>query len=79
MTPLARYKGGHLFSIDRPMNSLEKDIASKLGEMTSQDFKKFRNFKERTNSFAEYAAKRNTSLYVDAEQSYVQYAIESVG
>jgi proline dehydrogenase len=47
--------------------------------MESSDFQKFELFKERTMSLTEYAKERNTSLYVDAEQSFLQYGIESFG
>lgn len=67
MTPLARYKGGHLFHLERSMTNLEKQIAMKISSMEESDFKKLEYFKERTLDFAEYSAKRNTSLYVDAE------------
>lgn len=42
-------------------------MAMKLGKIDEKDWKKFENFKERTVTFAEYAASRNTHLYVDAE------------
>lgn len=79
MSALARYKAGHLFSLYEPMTNLEKQIAMKIGDMSESDFTKFELFKERTLSFTDYAAERNTSLYVDAEQSYLQYGIESFG
>lgn len=79
MTPIARYYGGHLFELFGEMTALEKQIAEKTGGMQPADWKKFELFKERTVSFAEYASERNTHLYVDAEQSYIQYAIESFG
>ncbi len=41
--------------------------------------KKYEVFKERCNSFGSYANERNCSLYVDAEQSFIQYGIESFG
>ena len=40
---------------------------------------KFERFRERTNAFTEYADQRNCSLYVDAEQTFLQYGIESFG
>lgn len=58
---------------------METQIAEKLGGMTASDFQKYQYFKDRTLSFTEYAAERNTSLYVDAEQSFIQYGIESFG
>jgi len=58
---------------------LEVEVATKLGSMTEEDFKKYQYFKDRTLSFTEYAAERNTSLYVDAEQTFIQYGIESFG
>ena len=79
MTALARYKNGHLFSLEAPLSPLEKLIATQIAGMESSDFQKFELFKERTMSFTEYAKERNTSLYVDAEQSFLQYGIESFG
>lgn len=79
MTPVARYRGGHLFSLDRDMTALEKQIATKLAGVSQDDFVKFDRFKERTLAFTDYAEQRNCSLYVDAEQSFIQYAIESFG
>lgn len=79
MTALARYKNGHLFSLDEPLSPLETLIATEVAGMNESDFHKFELFKERTLSFTEYAEERNTSLYVDAEQSFLQYGIESFG
>jgi proline dehydrogenase len=79
MSAVARYKAGHLFDLYEPMTKLEKQIATKIADMSESDFTKFELFKERTHSFTDYAAERNTSLYVDAEQSYLQYGIESFG
>lgn len=64
---MARYHGGHLFNLFGEMSALEKQIAEKLGGMEQADWKKFELFKERTVTFAEYAAERKTHLYVDAE------------
>lgn len=79
MTPVSRYLGGHLFSLYRPMTDLETQIATKLGGLDASDFTKFKSFADRTTSFVEYADQKNTSLYVDAEQSFLQYGIESFG
>lgn len=79
MTPLARYKGGHLFDLYGEMTDLEVQIAEKTGGMTQADFQKFEYFRSRANSLTDYAAERGTSLYVDAEQTFIQYGIESFG
>jgi len=55
MTPVARYRGGHLFSLHRDMSALEKQIASKLAGVSQDDFKKFERFRERTLAFTEYS------------------------
>jgi hypothetical protein len=55
MTPVARYRGGHLFSLHRDMNALEKQIASKLGDVSEEDLKKFERFRERVLAFTEYS------------------------
>jgi hypothetical protein len=78
MTPVARYRGAHLFSLERDMTSLEVQIASQLG-VTASDLQKFEIFKGRCTRFGSYANERNCSLYVDAEQSFIQYGIESFG
>lgn len=79
MTALARYKNGHLFHLYREQTQLERQIAVKVGQVTDADFQKYAYFKERTINFCQYAADRNVSLYVDAEQSFIQYGIESFG
>jgi hypothetical protein len=61
------------------MTTLEKQIATKLGNVSKEDYKKFERFRERTAAFTDYANERNCSLYVDAEQTFIQYAIESFG
>jgi hypothetical protein len=55
MTPVARYRGGHLFSLHRDMSALEKQIATKLAGVSQNDFSKFERFKERTLAFTDYA------------------------
>ena len=47
--------------------------------MTPEDLKKFELFVGRTLDLTDYANERNCSLYVDAEQSFIQYGIESFG
>ena len=61
------------------MSSLETQLAYKLGNMTPEDIKKFELFVGRTLELTKYANERNCSLYVDAEQSFIQYGIESFG
>lgn len=79
MKAISRYYGGHLFNLYRPMSSLETQLAYKLGNMTPEDIKKFELFIGRTLDLTKYANERNCSLYVDAEQSFIQYGIESFG
>ena len=47
--------------------------------MIPEDLKKFELFVGRTLDLTDYANERNCSLYVDAEQSFIQYGIESFG
>lgn len=47
--------------------------------MQEEDFDIFRKFADRIVKLGEYAAERNCKLYVDAEQTFVQGAIESFG
>jgi len=47
--------------------------------MKDDDFKKLDLFIGRVNTLANHAQKHNCSLYIDAEQTYIQTAIESFG
>ena len=42
-------------------------------------FGKFEKFSERLNHLGKFASDRNCMLYVDAEQTFMQAAIESFG
>lgn len=47
--------------------------------MQESDFGIFKKFAERVTKLGDYAAEQNCKLYVDAEQTFVQGAIESFG
>lgn len=47
--------------------------------MPEEDFKLFDKFADRVVQLGDYAAEHNCKLYVDAEQTFVQGAIESFG
>ena len=79
MKNVSRYMGGHLFRLDRPMSAIERQLAEKLGGLTEEDFQKFESFKGRTNNFTKFSHERGCVLYIDAEQSFLQGAIESFG
>lgn len=79
MTNIHRYIGGHVYNMYDDLNPLMKQILEKLGGMTDQDFKDTRLFIERIRRISEEAANKNCKLYVDAEQTYIQSAIESFG
>lgn len=79
MTNVNRYFGGHVYSMYRPDTQLMKQIVIKLGDMTSDDFKDAKLFVARIRRIADVASEKNCKLYVDAEQTYIQAAIESFG
>ena len=47
--------------------------------MTAKDFDDVDKFSERIRKISDYASERGCQLYVDAEQTYIQAAIESYG
>lgn len=57
---------------------LLRKIALK-GGMQETDFPIFRKFADRVVKLGDYAAEVNCKLYVDAEQTFIQGAIESFG
>jgi len=59
--------------------SLHNQIAAKLGGMTEDDLANLDLFQNRVVRLANFASERNTYLYVDAEQTFIQAAIESFG
>ena len=77
MTNVARYSKGHLFNIYGPSTELEKKIARCLGGLTDQDLQDAHNIAERMIRVSEYAHQRNCILYIDAEQTYIQNALDS--
>lgn len=79
MTAVHRYAGGHLFKLYSPRTALEEQIAAKCGDMTEADFAKLDRFQGRVHQLAELAQSKNCSLYVDAEQTFIQPGIESFG
>lgn len=80
MTAIHRYAGGHLFRMyGDARTDLEEQIARVCGGMTDQDFAKLDLFYGRVHQIATLAQERNCSLYVDAEQTFIQPGIESFG
>lgn len=79
MTNLNRYIGGHVYSMYKPDSPLMKQIVIKLGGMDAQDFANAKLFVARVRRIADVAFEKNCKLYVDAEQTYIQAAIESFG
>ena len=82
MSNIARYKNGHLFDlystgVDR--SPLIEQIGAKLGGLIDSDFANFDKFAERVRNLSDVATSRNCRLYVDAEQTFIQAAIESFG
>ena len=79
MTNVSRYANGHLFNLYKERTSLEEQIAVKLGEVTEKDFEDVDKFGYRIRKISDYSSVRNCQLYVDAEQTFIQAAIESFG
>ena len=82
MTNLARYKNGHLFDlykIGSDRTPLMEQLGAKLGGLTEKDFSNFDKFAQRVRHLSDVATSRNCRLYVDAEQTFIQAAIESFG
>lgn len=79
ITNVSRYAHGHLFNLYSDRTALEKQIALKLGGLTEQDFVDVDKFGDRIIKISNYSSERNCQLYVDAEQTFIQAAIESFG
>lgn len=76
---MQRYANGHLFPIYGERSPLMEDIARKLGNLTDEDFANLDLFNGRIRKLTEHANNKNCLLYVDAEQTFIQAAIESFG
>lgn len=50
-----------------------------MGGLTGEDYANFDKFAGRARELGELATARNCKLYVDAEQTFIQAAIESFG
>lgn len=79
MTNTHRYYGGHVYSLYFEPSGLLRQIAAKLGALTDVDFKNAALFAGRIRRIAEEAERSNCKLYIDAEQTFLQAAIESFG
>jgi len=79
MTNVARYANGHLISLDGTHTPLTKQIGTVLGDLNEADFANLDLFTGRVNKLGEVADKRNCKLYIDAEQTFIQGAIQSIG
>lgn len=75
---LERYANGHLLDVSDPSNELNKRIALGCGVgLTEQDMGHFVRFSDRVNRLTERANEVNCALLIDAEQTYMQAAIDS--
>lgn len=80
MDSISRYVHGHLFKLyGAPRTALIEQLCEKLGGVGSEELKEFDNFKRRMTTLTQFALEHNTLLYADAEQTYIQRAIESFG
>ena len=77
MTNVARYTKGHLFNLYGTRTALEEQTAKKLGDLTDQDLADVDGINERMIKVSECAHERNCLLYIDAEQTYLQNALDS--
>ena len=50
-----------------------------MGGLTGEDYANFDKFAGRARELGELATARNCKLYVDAEHTFIQAAIESFG
>ena len=67
MTNVARYYGGHLFTIFTQLNPIQKKIAEKLAGLNDEDFNNLQLFFKRIRTISTQAERSNCKLYVDAE------------
>lgn len=79
MTNVARYANGHLFTIDGNRTALMTQIGQVLGDLNEDDYANLDRYYGRINQLGDVADERNCKLYVDAEQTFIQAAIESFG
>ena len=82
MSNIARFKNGHLYDlykIGQNRNPLLEQIGAKLGGLTETDFTDFDLFAKRMYLLTELGMERNCRCWVDAEQTFIQDAIESLG
>lgn len=78
VSQLERYANGHLLDVSDPSNELNRRIALGCGVgLTEQDMGHFVNFSHRINRLTEHANEVNCALLIDAEQTYMQAAIDS--
>lgn len=81
MSKLEIYANAHLLKLNKNSRTgLLRRIAIECGTgLNENDLKLFEQMSERINNVVKFAHERNCSLYVDAEQTYMQAAIESFG
>lgn len=73
------YTNAHLLKIDDPLNDFNKRIALGCGVgLTESDFSDFVRYAERIYRIAHAANEENCSLYIDAEQTFINPNIDSV-
>jgi len=79
MSNISRYVNGHVLRLYAERTELQTKIAQVLGGLSEQDFADFDKFAERVDKLSSVASNHNCHLYVDAEQTFIQAAIESFG
>lgn len=81
LSKLEIYANAHLLKLNKNSRTgLLRRIAIECGTgLNENDLKLFEQMSERINNVVKFAHERNCSLYVDAEQTYMQAAIESFG
>lgn len=77
---LELYANAHLFRLDDENSNLKRKIAIGCGVgITEEDLAIFDKFAQRVIQIGKTAHAKNCLLYVDAEQTFMQSAIESFG
>lgn len=78
------YANAHLFKLDKAERRKNQEILSKIAigcgvGVSERDLEIFENFSEQAMTITKHASEKNCMLYIDAEQTFMQAAIESFG
>ena len=78
------YANAHLFKLDKAQRRKHRGILSKIAigcgvGVSERDLEIFESFSEQAIKITQHASDKNCMLYIDAEQTFMQAAIESFG